>query len=167
MLIDSIQHLAKYAKSYGKKNPSAKKCHSRSQSQSTGSKKSFKYREVNLDQKSSDDQIDDITTIVKSLYYNNVHFNSIKTCMYINLKAKSCNGTSMVTKFKVNTGADGNLLPLAEFFKHFPDVNMNQLVRTRDLSTTLYAYINTEVKQLGMCELMLVLYFDLREQNLA
>ena len=75
--------------------------------------------------------------------------------MHINLKAESCNGTSMITKFKVNTGADGNVLPLAEFFKHFPDVNMNQLARTRGLSTALYAYNNTEVKQLGVCELML------------
>ena len=50
----------------------------------------------------------------------------------------------MIMKFKVNTGADGNLLPLAEFFKHFPDANMNQLAKTRDSSTKLYAYNNTE-----------------------
>ena len=68
--------------------------------------------EVNVNQESSNDgQIDDITTRVKSLYYNYVHFNSINTHMHINLKAKSCNGTCMTTRFKVNTGADGNLLP--------------------------------------------------------
>ena len=75
--------------------------------------------------------------------------------MHINLKAKSCNGTCMTTKFKVDTGADGNLLPLTEFFKHFPNAIMNQLAKTRDPSTALYAYNNTEIKQSGMCELKL------------
>ena len=74
--------------------------------------------------------------------------------MHIKLNTKSCNGNSLKTRFKVNTGADGNLLPLAEFFKHFPDANMNQLAKTRDSSTKLYAYNNTEIKQLGVCELL-------------
>ena len=60
----------------------------------------------------------------------------------------------MKTHFKVNTGADGNLLPLGEFFKHFPDANMTQLAKTIDPHTKLYAYNNTEIKQLGVCELM-------------
>ena len=29
----------------------------------------------------------------------------------------------MKPHFKVDTGADGNLLPLGEFFKHFPEAN--------------------------------------------
>ena len=83
------------------------------QTQSTGSaKKSFKYREVNVDQESSDDgQIDEITFRVKSIYYNDVHFNSINTRMHIKLNTKSCNGNGMKTHFKGNTSADGNLLP--------------------------------------------------------
>ena len=60
----------------------------------------------------------------------------------------------MKTHFKVDTGADGNLLPLGEFFKHFPDANMTQLAKTIDPHTKLYAYNNTEIKQLGVCELM-------------
>ena len=74
--------------------------------------------------------------------------------MHIKLNTKSCNGNSLKTHFKVDTGADGNLLPLAEFCKQFPDANMNQLVKTRDLSTKLYAYNNTEIKQLGVHELL-------------
>ena len=132
----------KTCKSCGRKNHFAKKCRSKGQSQShtgTGSKKSFKYREVNVDQESTDDgQIDEITSKVRSMYYNDIHFNSVNTCMHIKLNTKSCNGNSLKTRFKVNTGADGNLLPLAEFFKHFPDANMNQLAKTRDLSTKLY-----------------------------
>ena len=54
----------------------------------------------------------------------------------------------MKTHFKVDTGADGNLLPSADFFKHFPDANMNELARTIDPHTKLYAYNQTETRQL-------------------
>ena len=149
--VDNARHMAKLAKVV------AKKCHSRGQSQSgsTGSKTSFKYREVNVDQKSSDDgQIDEITSKVRSMYYNDIHFNSVNTCMHIKLNTKPCNGNSLKTCFKVDTVADGNLLPLGEFFKHFPNVNMTQLAKTIDIGTKLYAHNNTEIKQLGVCELL-------------
>ena len=112
--------------------------------------------EVNLDQESSDDngQIDEITSKVRSMYYHNVHFNSVNTHMHINLNTRSCNGNSMKTCFKVDKGADGNLLPLGEFFKHFPQANLNDLAKTVDPHTKLYAYNNTEIKQLGVCELL-------------
>ena len=74
--------------------------------------------------------------------------------MHIKLNTKSCNGNSLKTCFKVDTGADGNLLPLGEFFKHFPNANMTQLAKTIDSSTKLHAYSNTEIKQLGVCELL-------------
>ena len=147
----------KTCKSCGRKNHFAKKCRSKGQSQShtgTGSKKSFKYREVNVDQESSDDgQIDEITSKVRSMYYNDVYFNNVNTHMYIKLNTKSCNGNSLKTHFKVNTGADGNLLPRI-FFKNFPNANMTQLAKTIDIGTKLYAYNNTEIKHLGVCELL-------------
>ena len=74
--------------------------------------------------------------------------------MHIKLNTKSCNGNSMKTHFKVDTGADGNLLPLGEFFKHFPNANMTQLAKTIDPHTKLYVYNNTEIKQLGVCKLL-------------
>ena len=145
----------KHCKACGKENNFAKKCRS-GKGQSTGSvKKLFKHREVNVDQESSDDcQIDEITSRVKSMYYNYVHFNSVNTHMHIKLNTKLCNGNSMKTHFKVDTGADGNLLPLGEFFKHFPDANMTQLAKTVGPHTELYAYNNTKIKQLGDCELL-------------
>ena len=88
------------------------------------------------------------------MYYNDVHFNSVNTHMHINLNTRSCNGNLRKTHFKVDTGADGNLFPLAEFFKHFPDANLNDLTRTVDPNTKLYANNNTEIKQLGICELL-------------
>ena len=111
----------KTCKSCGKKNHFAKKCTSKGQSQShtgMGSKKLSKYREVNVDQESSDDvQIDEITSKVRCMYYNDIHFNSVNTHIHIKLNTKSCNGNSLKTHFKVDTGADGNLLPLGEFSK--------------------------------------------------
>ena len=88
------------------------------------------------------------------MYYNDVHFNSVNTCMHIKLNMKSCNGNSMKTHFKVDTGADGNQLPLGEFFKHFPNANITQLAKTIYPHTKLYTYNNTEIKQLGICELL-------------
>ena len=109
-----------------------------------------------MDQESSGDngQIDDITSRVKSMYYHDVHFNSVNTRIHINLNTKSCNGNSMKTRFNVDAGADVNLLPLGEFFKHFPNANMTQLAKTIDPHTKLHAYNNTEIKQLGVCELL-------------
>ena len=74
--------------------------------------------------------------------------------MHIKSNTKSCNGNSLKTCFKVGTGADGNLLPLGEFFKHFPKANVAQRAKTIDVGTKLYAYNNTEIKQLGVCELL-------------
>ena len=145
----------KNCKSCGKKNHFAKKCNSgkgQGQSSDGAEHKSFKYREINLNQESSNDngQIDEITSKFKSAYYDDVHFNSVNIHMHINLKTKSCNGLSMKTYFKVDTGADGNLLPLGEFFKLFPEANLNDLPKTIDPHTKLYAYNNTEIKQLGV-----------------
>ena len=149
----------KDCKACGCKNHFAKKYRSRSQS-STGNnnKRSFKYRQINANHEgaSSDEgqQIDEITSKVKSLYYNDVHFNSLSTQMHISLSTRSCNRNTRKTHFKVNTGADGNLLPLAEFFKHFPDAHLNDLARTIEPNIKLYADNNTEIQQLGICELL-------------
>ena len=74
--------------------------------------------------------------------------------MHIKLSTKSCSVNSLKTHFKVTTGADGNLLPLGEFFKHFPDANMTQLAKTINPHTKLNTYNNTEIKQLGVCKLL-------------
>ena len=40
------------------------------------------------------------------------------------------------------------------FFKHFPDAKVNELAKTIDPYTKLYAYNQIEIRQLGVCELM-------------
>ena len=86
------------------------------------------------------------------MYCNDVHFNSVNTHLHINLNMRSCNSISIKTHFKVKTGDDGNLFPLAEFLKHFPEANLTDLAKTVDPNTKLYAYNATE--QLGVCELL-------------
>ena len=88
------------------------------------------------------------------MYYHNVHFNSVNTHIHINLNMRSCNRNNMKTHFKVDTGADGNLLPLVESFKHFPKANLNDLAKMVEHHTKLYAYNNMEIKQLGVYELL-------------
>ena len=52
------------------------------------------------------------------MYYHDVHFNSVNTCMYVSPSTKSFNGSTMKSHFKVDKGADGNLLPLGDFFSN-------------------------------------------------
>ena len=53
--------------------------------------------------------------------------------------------------FKVNTGANGNLMPISMFTKFFPKVSLDALSRTIEKGVTLYAYNNTPIKQYGTC----------------
>ena len=44
-------------------------------------------------------------------------------------------GSSMKMHLKDDTGADGNLLSLGKFFKHFLEANLNDLAKTIDPHT--------------------------------
>ena len=109
--------------------------------------------EINLDHESSDDgQTDDITSRVRYMYYNDLHFNSVKHTYAHQLEYKIMQWKQYENPFQSQKGADGNLLLLGEFFKHFPNANMRQLAKTIDPHTKLYVINNTEIKQLGVCE---------------
>ena len=53
--------------------------------------------------------------------------------------------------FKIDTGADGNLMPIAMFMKLYPRISLEALSKTVDKGITLYAYNNTPIKQCGTC----------------
>ena len=103
--VDNTLHMGKLVNLVAERTILPKSVSQSVQSQSSGSAKpkSFKYREVNLDQEYSDDngQIDEITSKVRSMYYHDVHFKSVNTRMHINLNMRSCNGNSMKTHFKM------------------------------------------------------------------
>ena len=54
--------------------------------------------------------MDDLTEQVQSLFYNDVHFNSVNARMHTTFKCETPDGRSSDQIFKIDTGADGNLM---------------------------------------------------------
>ena len=53
--------------------------------------------------------------------------------------------------FKIDTGVDGNLMPITMFTKLYPKISLEALSKTVDRGITLYAYNNTPIRQYGTC----------------
>ena len=111
----------------------------------TGKKK---FHEIN---ESGEGAMDDLAEQVQSLFYNDVHFNLINSRMHTTLQCTTPDGWSSDQTFKVDTGADGNLMPISMFSKIFPKVSLDALSQTINKGVTLYAYNDTEIKQFGTC----------------
>ena len=99
--------------------------------------------------------MDDLTEQVQSLFYNDVHFNSINARIHTTLKCEPPDEWSSNQIFKIDTEADGNLMPISMFAKLFPKVSLDALNRTVNKSVTLYVYNDTEIKQFGTCSVRL------------
>ena len=95
-----------------------------------------KFHEVN---ELNDGVMDDLAKQVQSLFYNDVHFNAINTRMHTSIKCETSDGWSSDQTFKVDTGANGNLMPISMFIKLFPKVSLAALSRTVEKGVTLYA----------------------------
>ena len=67
--------------------------------------------------------MDDLVDQVQSLFYCDVHFNSVNTRMY--------------TKPECDTGVDGNLMPITMFAKLLPKLSLNMLEKTVEKDVTL------------------------------
>ena len=114
--------------------------------------KNKKFHEVN---ESGEGVMDDLTEQVQSLFYNDVHFNSVNSRMHTTLHCTTPDGRSSDQTFKVDTGADGNLMPISMFSKLFPKVSLDTPSQTINKSVTLFAYNDTEIKQFGTCSVKL------------
>ena len=75
--------------------------------------------------------------------------------MHTTLKCETPDGWSSDQIFKIDTGVDGNLMPISMFARLFPQVSLDALSRTVDKSVTLYAYNNTPIRQFGTCSVRL------------
>ena len=84
---------------------------------------------------------DEITSKVQAKY----------KCILTDLCIAKKAGNHCTTRYKLDTGAAGNLLPYCEFKHIFPNDSISDLTKTIDKSVTLEAYNKSEVKQLGMC----------------
>ena len=99
--------------------------------------------------------MDDLAEKVQSLFYNDIHFNSVNSRMHTTLHCTTPDGRSSDQTFKVYTGADGNLKPISMFSKIFLKVSLDTLSQTINKSVTLFAYNDTEIKQFGTCSVKL------------
>ena len=158
-IIEEIaQLLAKSVKSVGKKTTLKQFAKVVVQTKGTHSKqrpkkgKGKRFHEIN---ESGDGVMDDLTEQVQSLFYNDVHFNSINARMHTTLKCETPDGQSSDQIFKIDTGADGNLMPISMFAKLFPKVSLDALNKMINRSVTLFVYNDTEIKQFGTCSIRL------------
>ena len=100
--------------------------------------------------------MDDLTDQDQSLFYHDVHFNLIITRMHTEIKCRtSQNGNVTKQTFKVDTGADGNLMPISMFTRLFPKISLDALGKTVETGVTLFAYSNTPIKQFRTCSVRL------------
>ena len=58
-------------------------------------------------------------------------------------------GISLQVRFKLDTGASGNLLPVSVYHELFPGHNMNNLGKTIEKSVQLLTSTKSSIKQLG------------------
>ena len=75
--------------------------------------------------------------------------------MHTTLKCETPDGWSSDQIFKIDTGAQGNLMPISMFTKLFPKVSLDALSKTINRSVTIFAYNDTEIKQFGTCSIKL------------
>ena len=94
--------------------------------------------------------MDDLADQVQSLFYHDVHFNNVNTRMHTELGCEMSQNRSKQV-FKIDTGADGNLMPITMFTKLYPKISLEKLAKTIDKEITLFAYNNTPIKQYGTC----------------
>ena len=102
------------------KSSSDKRDHSRQ-----GPKKGKGKRFHEINEQSGDGVMDDLAEQVQSLFYNDIHFNSINARKHTTLKCETPDGQSTDQTFKIDKGADGNLLPISMFAKLFPKVSLD------------------------------------------
>ena len=82
-----------------------------------------KFHEINEEE----GVMDGLTKHVQSLFYNEVHFNTVNARMHTTLKCETPDGWSSDQVFKIDTGAHGNLMPIKMFAVLFPRVSLDAL----------------------------------------
>ena len=73
-----------------------------------GKGKGKKFHEV----VENNNEMDDLEDQVQSLFYHDVHFNSVNMRMHTKLDCKMPHGLKTSETFKIDTGANGNLITM-------------------------------------------------------
>ena len=111
--------------------------------------KGKKLHEIN---EKKDESMDDLADQVQSLFNHNIYFNSIDTRI---IDCRTPDEKTSMQTFKVDTGADGNLMPITMFTKLFPKVSLDALGKTVETGVTLFAYNYTPIRQFRTCSVRL------------
>ena len=114
--------------------------------------KGKKFHEIN---EQKDEVMDNLADQVQSLFYHDFRFNSVNTRMHTLIECQTPEGKKSLQTFKIDTGADGNLMPISIFLKLFPKISLETLGRTINKGIMLFAYNNTQIKQYGTCSVKL------------
>ena len=130
-----------------KSNDKCDQSHSRPKKGKGG--KGKKFHEIN--ETDNDNGMDDLADHVQSLFYHDVHLNNVNTRMHTELGCETQKGHHSKQTFKIDMGADRNLMPITMFTKLYPKVSLDTLSKTIEKGITLFAYNNTQIKQYGMC----------------
>ena len=67
----------------------------------------------------------------------------------------SSSQNSTIILYKIDTGYDGNIMPINSFRILFPK-KKEQLVSSEDKITVLKAYNKTMIQQLGICDVTMI-----------
>ena len=102
-----------------------------------------------------DEAMDDLADQVQSLFCHDGHFNSVNTRMHTSIDCKTPNSRTTSQTFTVDTGADGNLMPIPMFSRLFPKISLEALGKTVEKGVTLFACNNTPINQYGTCSVRL------------
>ena len=94
----------------------------------------------------------------RSAYSGNVMFDEIASVKKCNLRVLSdllvaSHNRKHTVRFKLDTGAGGNMLPYDVWQRFFPGRSNANLACTIDKSVSLQAYNKSEIRQLGTCNL--------------
>ena len=87
-----------------------------SRSRTMKDKKGKKFHEIN---ESENNEMDDLVDQVQSLFYHDVYFNNVNMRMHTELGCEMSQNRSK-QMCKIDTGADGNLMPITIFTKLYP-----------------------------------------------
>ena len=107
-----------------------------------GKGKGKKFREITDEQKN--DTLDNLADQVQSMFYHDIHVNVENTHMHTRLDCEMKQGLKSNEVFKIDTGDDGNLIPMTMFIKLFPNISHETLGKTINRGITLLAYNNTQ-----------------------
>ena len=90
---------------------------------------------------------------VETVSINSVQFNINCSVLTVNLKT-SAGQNSITVPYKIDTGCDGNLMPMHIFKKLFLGVTNEQLAATINKCILFKTYNKITITQLGMCKVV-------------